>query len=427
MSAQAVEELRDSWASAFEKTERTGPAWLRDIRERGMESFTHLGFPTTRNEDWRFTNVSPIARTIFDPAQAAWGYSGEISKDAHSLTFYNGHYMSEASAAGPLVRSLRDALNTEPALVERHLAQYADSSQHAFVALNSAFLDDGAFVSVPPGMVLDKPIYLVYASVGGAHPQVSHPRNLIVFGDGSQGTVVEIYLGAGEKASHLTNTVTEVVGGQDAVITHYRLQQEADNAFHISRLQVQQERGCTFASHSFAFGGALVRNEINSVLGEGAECTLNGLYVARGLQHVDTHTVIDHAMPHATSHELYKGILNDHSSAVFHGGIVVRKDAQKTDAKQTNKNLVLSENATINTKPQLQIYADDVRCTHGATVGQLDAEAIFYLRSRGIALEAAREMLIHAFASDIVDRVKLDSLKADIERILAARLGMKTV
>ncbi len=403
---QALETAQDSWISAFEQSDmrRSGPRWLLDIREAGMESFARLGFPTRQNEDWRFTNVSPITRLTF-----------EVGSPEISIT----------GPAGVIACSLRDALKSNPDLVARHLGRYADSTQHSFVALNSAFVDDGAFVYVPAGMVLEKPIQVVYTSSGGAQPRVSHPRNLIVFGDGSQGTVVETYMGAPGHAPYLTNTVTEVVGGQDAVIIHYRLEQEADNAFHISRLQVDQERGCNYTSHTFLFGGALVRNEINSVLGEGAECTLNGLYVTGGKQHVDTHTIIDHAMPHATSHELYKGILNDHSSAVFHGGIVVRKDAQKTDAKQTNKNLVLSENATINTKPQLQIYADDVRCTHGATVGQLDAEAIFYLRSRGIALASAREMLIHAFASDIVDRVKLDSLKADIERILSQRLGVE--
>jgi Fe-S cluster assembly protein SufD len=268
-------------------------------------------------------------------------------------------------------------------------------------------------------VALDAPIYLTFVSMAGSEPAVSHPRNLIVAGPSSQATIIETYLGGGDQA-YFTNAVTELAAGDNTAIDHYKLQIEGEHAFHVATLQVQMGRDAGFSSHSLSFGGALVRNDVNAVLSEGSECTLNGLYLAGGEQHIDNHTSIDHAKPHGASHELYKGILDGKSSAVFNGKILVRKDAQKTDAKQTNK--VLSEEAVINTKPELQIHADDVRCTHGATIGQLDAEGIFYLQSRGIGLADARNLLITAFARDIVDRIKVAPLREQLEQILLEKL-----
>jgi Fe-S cluster assembly protein SufD len=256
---------------------------------------------------------------------------------------------------------------------------------------------------------------------------MSHPRNLVIAGAGSRFSLIETYAcldpATAERTSYFTNAVTEIVCGEDAAVDHYKLQRDSDFAFHIATLQVQQGRGSNFRSHSLSFGGALTRNDVNAILEYGSECTLRGLYAVKGRQHVDTHTSIDHAKPHAASHELYKGVLNGQASAVFNGKIIVRSDAQKTDARQTNKNLVLSEGATINTKPELQIYADDVRCTHGATVGQLDQEAIFYLQSRGIGRESAQEILTHAFAREITGTIQLESFRNYVEALLVSQLA----
>jgi Fe-S cluster assembly protein SufD len=409
----------------------TGIAWLDALRDTAAERFEKLGFPTTHDEDWRFTSVAPIARTNFLPAQSMDGPApGEIASAlfpaACQLVFMNGRYMAGLSTPAGLppgvqVGSLAEALRAGSDAVKANLARRADISSHAFAALNTANIEDGAYVWVPPGMVVETPIHLVYVSEAGAAPAVSHPRSLILAGANSQATFIESYFGRGEQV-YLTNAVTEIVAGDNAVVEHYKLQMEQPQAFHVATLQVEQGRAATFSSHSISLGGALVRNDVNSVLGEGAECTLNGLYLVNGKQHVDNHTAIDHAMPHGTSHELYKGILDGNASAVFNGRIYVRKDAQKTDAKQTNKNLVLSEDAVINTKPELQIWADDVRCTHGATIGQLDAEAVFYLQSRGIGKKEARDLLTEAFARDIIERIRVAPLRERLEEVLFERI-----
>jgi Fe-S cluster assembly protein SufD len=269
-------------------------------------------------------------------------------------------------------------------------------------------------------MILETPIHLVFVTTAAGEGTVSHPRNLVVAGVGSQATVVESYLGL-EEELYFTNAVSEIAAGERAVLDHYKVQHESREAFHVANLQVHQEQASKFSTHYLGFGGALVRNEVRAALeGEGCECTINGLYMAGDRQHLDNHTVIDHAKPHCASHELYKGILDGKAHGVFNGKIFVRQDAQKTDAKQTNKTLLLSDDAVINTKPQLEIYADDVKCTHGATVGQLDADAIFYLRSRGIGREAARSLLTFAFANDIISRVKVEPIRARLEQTLLA-------
>jgi Fe-S cluster assembly protein SufD len=370
---------------------------IEEIREEARRRFSEVGFPTTHDEDWRFTSVAPIARTAFERSGAG----------------------SQPAAASQAARGVQiTRLSESP--VEQYLARYASYRDNAFVALNTANFEDGLFIHIAKGAIIEEPIELVIQSAANGHPTISHPRILIVAEPGSQATIVETYKGVG--GAYLTNPVTELIAGDNAVIDHYKLQTESDHAYHVSTLQVQLGRDTNFRSHSISLGGALVRNDINAVLSQGSECTLNGLYLVGGHQHIDNHTTIDHAQPHAASHELYKGILEGKSSAVFNGKILVRKDAQKTDAKQTNKNLVLSEEAVINTKPELQIHADDVRCTHGATIGQLDPEGIFYLQSRGIGLADARNLLIYAFARDIVDRIKVAPLRDQLEKLLLEKL-----
>jgi len=401
---------------------------IEPIRQDAARRFAELGFPTTRDEDWRFTNVSPIARTQFSAAPSdlsAWG-EGQLEQrlvpceGGPRLVFINGRYSPELSSSklprGIHATPLREANGA----VEAHLARYADYQDRAFVALNTANFEDGACIEIPKGTVVEEPIHLVFLATGGDVPVISHPRNLVVVGPGSQATVVESYIGRGAK--YFTNAVTEIVAGDHSVVDHYKVQEEDERSFHVATLQVQLGRDANFSTHSISLGGGLVRNDINAVLAEGTEATVNGLYLPSGSQHVDNHTMIDHARPHGTSHELYKGILSGASAAVFNGKIIVRAGAQKTDAKQTNKNLVLSEDATINTKPELQIHADDVRCTHGATIGQLDQEAIFYLQSRGIGREQARDLLTYAFARDILDRIKVEPLRARLGKIVLERL-----
>ena len=299
----------------------------------------------------------------------------------------------------------------------------ANSYQHqAFVALNTAFLEDGAFIEIPRGVTAAAPIYILFVSTAD-EPNASHPRSLILVGDNSQASIIEDYVSLGE-ATCFTNAVTEIIAGENSVVEHYKLQAENEQAFHISTVQVRQARSSSFTSHSISFGGSLARNDVNVALaGSGAECTLNGLYMTSNKQHVDNHTVVDHLKPHCNSRELYKGILDDRSSAVFNGSVIVRKDAQKTDARQSNKNLLLSEGATINSKPQLEINADDVKCAHGTSIGHLDEDSIYYLRSRGIGLNEARTVLTYGFANDVLNRMKVDAVRVRLECALLARLS----
>ena len=323
--------------------------------------------------------------------------------------FFNGRL-----ANAGLPKGVRLATREE---IEAHLARRATCEEGAFVALNTAFLDDVVALRIERGAVIEEPLDILYGGpAAAASPIAVHPRTLILAGENSQCAIVEQYVsGAG---SYLTNAVTELAVGDGAVVDHYKIQTEAAEAFHIGSMFARLGRSANFTTCSIALGGGLVRNDVTATLSEGTEATLNGLYVAGGSQHVDNHTTIDHAKPHGASRELYKGILDGKAHAVFNGRILVRKDAQKTDSKQTNKNLVLSDDATIDTKPELQIFADDVRCTHGATIGQLDAESLFYLQSRGIGRSDARRLLTYAFAQDIVDRIKVPSLRDSLERIL---------
>jgi Fe-S cluster assembly protein SufD len=434
-----VQEEKNVYQANFARFEKDlgtadhGP--VHRLRKAAMKRFGELGFPGPRDEDWKFTNLAALAKLPFklagtreknDLTLAALEQSAFSVGDGHRLVFVNGQYAPELSSCTALPRgveigSLARVLQEDSIRLEPHLAKVASYQNQAFTALNTAFMRDGAFISLPAGAIVEKPICLFFVATAACDGCVTHPRNLILAGANSAAQIVEAYLG-GAGDVYFTNAVTEVVAGDNARIEHYKLQQESTEAFHVATLQLQMERGSTFTSQYLGFGGGLVRNEVRAHLGaEGCECTLNGLYVASGRQHMDNFTVIDHAMPRCASHELYKGILDDNAHGVFNGKIFVHQDAQKTDAKQTNQTLLLSEDAVINTKPQLEIYADDVKCTHGATVGQLDAEAIFYLRSRGIGLAQARALLTFAFANDIVSRVKVEPLRARLEKQLLAR------
>ena len=432
---------RTLYLSQFERREQTRsehvPSWLRALRRQAIGRFAELGFPSTKEEDWRFTNVAPIAAVPFedglpadvDDASAGIERSHLFLRELRSsqLVFVNGRYCPELSAHDPgalgvQVEPLATAVQAEPELLETFLARFVRDG-NGFAALNAAFLEDGALVRVRKGANLEAPIYLTYVAAPDGRPRVSHPRNLVVVEEDSQVTIVETHVGASDGV-YFTNAVTEIVVGPGARVQYEMLQQIGDQAFHVGHVHVQQERGSSFSSSAIFLGGGLVRNDLHVVLAaEGSECNLDGLYLATGKQHVDNHTTIDHATPHCSSRELYKGVLDDQAKAVFNGKIIVRKDAQKTDARQTNKNLVLSEGASINTKPQLEIFADDVKCAHGATIGQLDADALYYLQSRGIDAEEARQLLIHAFASDVVERVRARALRTQLENLLAAWLG----
>ncbi|MGH9407025.1 MAG: Fe-S cluster assembly protein SufD [Terriglobia bacterium] len=405
------------------------------MRKAAMEEFAEAGFPTVRQEDWRFTNVSPIAQTPFKPATPDGdGFTlaqldGVLLKDAAArLVFVDGVFRPALSSLegvtqGVRVTNLAVAAESSGNDVEERLGRYAETNRNPFVALNTAFLYDGAFVQIADGVALGNPIHVIYVRTRGAGGTVTHPRTLVIAGRDAAGTVIESYLSLSQE-EYFTNAVTEVVVGENSAVDHIKIQEESDAAFHVGTVQAQQARSSRFHSHSISLGSRLARHDINGVLaGEGAECTLNGLFQVAGNQHVDHHTRLDHAMPHCSSREYYRGVLDGKSMGVFSGAIIVRKDAQKTDAIQSNKNLLLSEQAVINTKPELQILADDVRCTHGATIGQLDADALFYLRARGIGLEAARHLLTRAFANDVLARIRVQPVRERMEARLLARLS----
>jgi len=413
------------------------PVALASLRDDGFSCFDRLGFPTTRLEDWRFTNIAPIAEKPFVAPTTGTDYTRADLDALHmprldgpELVFVNGTFAPALSTTdglpmGVRARSLATVLASEEDATETitpYLGRLARIENEAFTALNTAFLRDGAVVQVDPGVVVDTPIHLLFVTRSGAEQVLSQPRVLVLTGANSQVRVVESHAGDGE-TPYLSNAVTEVSVGDYAVVDHYTLVREAEAAFRIGSLHVTLGRASNFTSHTITLGGAIVRNTARVVLaGEGGECTLNGLYLAKGRQLVDNQTTIDHAQPHCDSHELYKGILDGRSRAVFNGKIIVRLDAQKTDAKQSNKTLLLSEDAQITTKPQLEIFADDVKCTHGATVGQLDQDALFYLRSRGLSRDQARQLLTHAFAADLLGHIKVEAIRTQLDALLLERL-----
>jgi Fe-S cluster assembly protein SufD len=436
-SMTTVGTVKDQYLADFDRFERNGaarsPSWLRGLRQAAIARFAELGFPTVREEAWRYTSVAPVVERAFRPiggeVLAGLGHGvlapfmlGPV--DGSRLVFLNGRFSAELSSIRPLpggarIVSLADALTTEAGLLEPHLGRHADSEHNGFTALNTAFARDGAFVSLPAGGRLPEPVHLVF--VGGADA-LAQPRILVVAGPASEATIVEHYVGLSGQA-YLTNAVTEIVAGEGAAIRHYTLQEESEHAFHVGTVQVDQDRDSTFRACAAVLGGRLVRNDLGVLLrAEGGTCALDGLYAVTGRQHVDNHVTVDHAAPRCASQQLYKGILDGRSRAVFHGRILVRRDAQKTDANQTNKSLLLGEGPEVYSKPQLEIFADDVRCTHGAAEGQLAEEAIFYLQSRGLGEAAARTLLTYGFAREVIDRIAVDPVRARLDRLLLARL-----
>jgi Fe-S cluster assembly protein SufD len=386
-------------------------------RGEGGARFAELGFPTTRDEDWRFTSVAPIAELEFTAAvaDAAANLEGCVFAeiDGPQLVFVNGHFSSEFSHVGELPTGVEIGnLASE--------AREPCESEDAFGALNAASFTDGAWVRVADGVSFDSPIRIYFLSTGG-DGATANLRNHFSIGANSKATILESW--TGEDAAYFNNVITELSVGDNAQLEHLKFQDESTAAFHVAGLHASMGRDSRVAHHSIALGGRIARNNIRARLdGTGIEAVLNGLYLPRGKQLIDHHMVVDHLQPHCDSHEYFNGILDDHARAVFHGRIHVHKGADKTDAKQTNKNLLLSDNATVNTKPQLEIYADDVKCTHGATIGQMNAEQIFYLRTRGLDEEAARRMIMHAFAGEIIARIGCAPAREELDRLVWDRL-----
>lgn len=422
----------------LEKREASNiPSELASLRRTAFSRFAELGFPTPREEEWKYTNVSPILKNRFEFAigQPANGLTAE---EIHSfrlsglagaqLVFVNGLFSRKLSHTGELpsgvkAGSLSEILAHDPALVRSSLGRFASFDRNGFTALNTAFIQDGAFLHLARNSSYEMPIHLAFITHSPAGPLLSQPRNLIVLEPGSRAAVIESYYFL-DTAAYLTNAVTEIVLKEGASLDYYKVQREkSEDGFHIATTEVRQERDSRFSSFSVSLGARLERENLNVLLGaEGSECTLNGLYLVSEGQHIDHHTVIDHSKPHGTSRQLYKGILKGKSHAVFNGKVFVREDARKSDAEQMNKNLLLSEEAGVDTKPQLEIFNDDVKCTHGAAVGQLDENALFYLKSRGIGEENSRDLLTHGFAADVINRARIDAVRMELDRELWAWL-----
>jgi Fe-S cluster assembly protein SufD len=419
----------------FEKESANDPKWLRELRENAFARFCAIGFPTTRDEDWRFTNISAIARTPFQLVRVSanqftvsdlveWRMEGAAAR----MVFVDGCFEPKLSTWGALpkgvtVNGLAKEIASRPDIVAQHLGRYLNIERDSFCVLNTAFAEDGAFVHVTRGVVVEEPIHLLFISTSGASPVMSHPRNLIVVEEEGQASIVEDYVSWGEQTPAFSNAVTELIAGGNANVTHTLIEREHLQSYNVSTLRIQQARSASVASHSLLLGGALVRNNVHPVLaGEGGECLINGLFIGGGGQHLDNYMLVEHASPHCASRQFYNGILDEHAHGVFHGRIIVHKDAQKTDAKQTNRNLLLDDDAQIDTKPQLEIYADDVKCTHGATIGQIEGNALFYLRSRGIDEREARRLLLEAFAGECFDRMKDGPARSYVESAVMERL-----
>ncbi|MDB4890890.1 MAG: FeS assembly protein SufD [Gemmatimonadetes bacterium] len=421
----------DPYLQSFESFSANGgaaaPQSVRSLRLSGITRFETLGFPTTRNEDWHFTSVAPIAEGRFAPLTKATGEVTAaqiapfvIAPQWHTLVFVNGRFDAKLSGGNALPAGIRvlpfaRAYEELPAVVEQYLGKIAAFDAHTFTALNTAFINDGAVVQVEANAEITQPIHLLFVSDASAAQGSAQPRNLIVLERGAKATVIESYAGVAE-GRYFTNTVTEASIGDGATLTHLKLQRESAQAYHVGTLDVRQARDSHLFSFSFATGALLSRSNIYTELrGAGCGATLNGLYLGDGDQHIDHQTRIEHVEPNCYSRELYKGILDGAAHGVFNGKVYVHPEAQKTDGKQTNNTLLLSEKAQIDTKPQLEIFADDVKCTHGATVGRLDETSLFYMKSRGINARTARELLTYAFAADVLETIELAEVREGLE------------
>jgi Fe-S cluster assembly protein SufD len=420
--------------SAYESTfaelepglRKEDPVWVHDLRRTGIERFKSLGFPTLREEEWRFTRTRPIAELDFRPAATASNVTENdiVSRTfddshCHRLVFVNGYAAPSlsriAKQRGVWMGPLSLALSERADRVKQLLGQRVNLDKQRFAALNTAFWSDGMYVEVADSVVLDKPVHVVHVTVPGSAPAMTHPRLVVIADRSAEVTIVESHI-ALDDAPYFTNAVCEMVCGDNASITHWKVQRESTRAFHIAMQHATLATNARFSTMNVSMGGALVRNDVHTILdGEGIDARVDGLYLAGGRQHVDNHTYIRHAKPHCHSFELYKGILDGHARGVFNGRIFVDPIAQKTDAKQSNNCMLLSDDARINSNPQLEIFADDVKCTHGAAIGKHDEDAIFYMRSRGIRAAEARDLMVYAFASEVLERIGETALKLRLE------------
>ena len=412
------------------------PGWLKALRRSAFEWVGEHGFPTGKDEAWKYTRVAPILEIPFAPAEPGASHSlclDDVVKLAGEfggprLVFVNGYFVPELSALksfpnGVKLGSLASAFAQESEALEALLWRRFRERPQAFTALNAALGEDGAFIRIPAHTTVEEPIHLVFISDAGTTPLVSHPLSVVFAGAGSRATIVETHAGIAG-GSYLSNAVTEIVLDEGAVVEHYKVQNEAESAFHFAFMDVRQGRASRFSAHSVALGAALARHEVQVALeAPEAQVVLNGLYLPRGRQLLDNPTTIEHAAPHCTSRELYKGVVDGHGRGVFDGHIVVQPGAMKTDASQTNKNLLLSASAQAYTRPRLEIFADDVKCAHGAAVGQLDDDALFYLRARGIPRQAARDLLTYAFAAEMLELIQVPPLRSRVRQMLATRFA----
>ena len=409
---------------------------IHQIRRRAIEHFEANGFPTSKDEAWKSLNLSPLTGS-FKPAEASTTPlpSGALDDlkfgiDGWTLVFVDGFFNESNSSVSDLpegltISSIAKEIVGEGSLLTQYVTKVTDIEEHPFAALNTAFLKDGAFVHVARGVVIEKPVHVIYLSTSASDPTVSYPRSLFVADENSQVTLVETFAGVDDEP-YLSNHVAEIVVGDNAIVDHYKVGLEGQQAIHVANQKVKQGRSSTFTSHSISIGGQFVRNDVTSVLdGEACESTINGLYILNGTQHCDNYTLLEHRQPGCPSHELYKGILDGESRAVFRGKIHVHQIAQNTDAYQQNKNVLLSDNARVNTKPQLEIYADEVKCSHGATIGQLDDDALFYLQTRGISRNAAHRMLLEAFANDVLSQIKIKGLRDTLTGLVLDKIATK--
>lgn len=410
------------------------PSWLAEKRRRAIARFKELGIPTKRWEMWRFTNIQPLTEIHFEPVAAdetripikasVLSYFDLHEGDDYRAVFVNGQLSPEYSRLeglpqGVVIAPLTAALTSHESLVQKHLGEYSGRRDNPFAELNLALHEDGAFIHVPRGVEVDKPIHLIFLARGGERTLAMHPRNLFVFGEGCSSQIVESYDGL-DGSTYFNNVVTEAVLEQNAQVDHYKIQLESQQAVHLQTFELEQERDSRFSTHSITLGGRLGRNDIGSYLdGENVETVFNGLYMLTADQDMSTYTYLDHAQPHCNSHELYKGILNGKAHAAFNGRIHVHPDAQKTDSIQSSQHLLLAPTATVNAQPQLEIYADDVKCTHGATIGQLDKDALFYLQTRGMSEREAHALMTYGFANAILEEVRSDAVREHLSKLIA--------
>lgn len=433
--------MTDQFRAAFEAlpAPARAPAWLAPLRRAGLDRFEAVGFPSTRDEEWRFTPIAPVSRAALalptPPASPVT--KGDLARftfghpEWPQLVFVNGRLAPELSNIpalpnGVVLSSLAEALVSRPELVEPHLARQAGPEATPFTALNAAFIQDGAFLFIPKNVEVAAPVVLVFVTSPDQGGRMTHPRNLVVVEQGARASLVECYVGLNDAAAYLTNTVTEVVLGKNAWLEHTRIQRESEAAWHMGYSHVHQDRDSHYRSFALTMGAAISRHNLHTRLdAPNTEALLYGLGIARGQQLVDNHTAIYHVHPDCRSWEVYKAILDGQSRGVFNGKVLVTPEAQKTDAKQTNRTLLLSPEAKIDTKPQLEIFADDVKCTHGATVGYLDELPLFYFTSRGIPAERASRLLTYAFAAEVLDEVKVDAVRAELDRVVRERLGVE--